>query len=83
MNAVMFPEANCIYVADKCRPLPVLRIHSAKFNAQECVSLYEFTNEEIVAMLKQIQRGERPAIYLSVIGGQPPVALWLKEECGK
>ena len=79
MNPVMFPEANCVYVADKCLPLPVLRVHSAKFDATECISLLEFTDEEIVTMLKQIKNGVRPAIYLSVIGGQPPVALWLKE----
>ena len=29
-------------------------------------------------ILKQIKAGKRPAIYMSVIGGQPPVSLWVK-----
>lgn len=30
-------------------------------------------------ILKQIKTGQRPAVYLAVIGGQPPVSLWVKE----
>ncbi len=46
----------------------------------EVISCWELSDEEIVLMLKQIQAGQRPAIFLSVIGGQPPVALWVRED---
>ena len=69
MIPVDFPERNCIYTANKCEPLPVCRQHNEEFNTVECISCLELTNEEIVLILKQIKAGQRPAIYLSVIGG--------------
>lgn len=80
MIPVIFPEVNCTYTADKCLPLPACRQMNEEFNSIEVISCYELTDEEIVLMLKQIKAGHRPAIYLSVIGGQPPVALWLRGE---
>lgn len=79
MIPVDFPERNCIYTADKCLDLPVCRQMNEEFGTIECISCLEFTDEEIVAMLKQIKEGVRPAIFLSVIGGQPPVAMWVRE----
>ena len=76
MMPVEFPEQNCTYTADKCLPLPACRQMNEKF---QWVSCHELTDEEIVLMLKQIKAGQRPAIFLSVIGGQPPVALWVKD----
>ena len=80
MNPVSFPEQNCTYVADKCLPLPACQQVNEEFQTIEFISCHEFSDEEIVMMLKQIQAGQRPAIFLSAIGGQPPVALWLRGE---
>ena len=79
MIPVDFPERNCTYIADKCLPLPVCRQLNDEFNTLEVISCHELTDDEIVLMLKQIKAGQRPAIYLSVIGGQPPVAMWVRE----
>ena len=79
MQPVIFSEANCTYTADKCLPLPAFRKMNEEFQTVEVISLHELTDEEIVLMLKQIKEGQRPAIFLSVIGGQPPVALWVRE----
>ena len=79
MISVDFPERNCTYTVDKCLPLPACQQMNEEFNAIEVISCHELTDEEIVLMLKQIKEGQRPAIYLSVIGGQPPVALWARE----
>lgn len=79
MRPVSFPEQNCTYIADKCLPLPTCKQFNEEFQTLEVISCHEFTDEEIVMMLKQIKAGQRPAIFLSVIGGQPPVALWLKQ----
>lgn len=79
MNPVSFPEQNCTYIADKCLPLPACKKLNKEFHTMEVISCHEFTDEEIIMMLKQIKSGHRPAIFLSVIGGQPPVALWLKQ----
>ena len=80
MNPVDFPLKNCTYTADKCLPLPACQQMNKEFNTIEVISCHELTDEEIVLMLKQIKEGQRPAIYLSVIGGQPPVAMWVREE---
>lgn len=79
MIPVYFPGANCIYTADKCLDLPALQKMNEEFKIIEVISCHELTDEEIVLMLKQIKSGQRPAIYLSVIGGQPPVAMWVRE----
>lgn len=78
MQPVSFPEQNCTYIADKCLPLPAWKQFNEEFQTLEVISCHEFTDEEIVMMLKQIKAGQRPAIFLSVIGGQPPVALWVR-----
>lgn len=80
MRPVSFPEQNCTYTADKCLPLPARQQFNEEFQTIEVISCHELTDEEIVLMLKQIQAGQRPAIYLSVIGGQPPVTLWVRGE---
>ena len=80
MIPVIFPEVNCTYTADKCLPLPACQQMNEEFQTVEVISCHELTDEEIVLMLKQIKEGQRPAIYLSVIGGQPPVALWMRGE---
>lgn len=79
MNPVNFPEQNCTYIADGCLDLPALQCVSEQFLAPEIISCWELSDEEIVLMLKQIEAGQRPAIFLSVIGGQPPVDMWMRE----
>ena len=78
MQPVIFPEQNCTYTADKCLPLPACRQMNEEFHTIEVISCHEFSDEEIVMMLNQIKVGQRPSVFLSVIGGQPPVALWLR-----
>lgn len=79
MQSVIFPEQNCTYTADKCLSLPACRQMNEEFHTIEVISCHEFSDEEIVMMLKQIKAGQRPAIFLSVIGGQPPVSLWVRQ----
>lgn len=79
MQPVIFPEQNCTYTADKCLSLPSCRQMNEEFHTIEVISCHEFSDEEIVMMLKQIKAGQRPAIFLSVIGGQPPVSLWVRQ----
>ena len=79
MQPVDFSERNCTYVADGCLHLPACQQMNEEFQTIEVISCHELTDEEIVLMLKQIKEGQRPAIFLSVIGGQPPVALWVKQ----
>lgn len=79
MQPVEFSEQNCIYTADKCLPLPACRQMNEEFQTIEVISCHELTDEEIVLLLNQIKAGQRPAIFLSVVGGQPPVALWVRE----
>ena len=78
MQPVIFPEQNCTYTANKCLPLPACRQMNEEFHTIEVISCHELTDEEIVMMLNQIKAGQRPAVFLSVIGGQPPVALLLR-----
>lgn len=79
MRPVDFPERNCTYTADKCLPLPAFRQMNEEFQTVEVISCHEFSDEEIVMMLKQIKAGQRPSVYLLVIGGQPPVEMRVRE----
>lgn len=78
MQPIPFPEQNSVHVAEGCVDLPTYRDKNEQFGTDEVISLWELSNEDIVEMLKQIKAGVRPSIYLSVIGGQPPVSLFLK-----
>lgn len=78
MTPVDFPERNCIYTAEKCLPLLACQQMNEEFQTIEVISCHELTDEEIILMLKQIKAGQRPAIFLSVVGGQPSVALWVR-----
>ena len=79
MDPVNFEEVNRRYVRNGCDDLPVYECHNDQFNTKECISCFELTNEEIAIMLRQICEGKRPAVYLSVLGGQPPVGLWIRD----
>lgn len=60
-------------------PLPALQQINEQFQAPEVTSCWELSDEELILILNQIKAGQRPAVFLSVIGGQPPVALWVRE----
>ena len=79
MNPVSFPEQNCTHVANRCMDLPTCRQLNEQFQAEEVISCWALSDKDCIEILKQIKKGMRPQIMLSVIGGQPPVSLWVKE----
>lgn len=79
MNPVNFPKSNTVFIAEGCDSLPACRRHNDQFNVDEVISCWELSNEDCVKILKQIKAEKRPVIYLSVIGGQPPVSIWIKK----
>lgn len=80
MKPVEFPEQNCTYTAEGCMPLPALQQISEQFQAPEVTSCWELSDEELMLILNQIKAGQRLAIFLSCIGGQPLVSLWVGGE---
>ena len=78
MNPVRFPEQNCIYKAEGCLDLPVCCQMNEHFGVAENISCWELTDQDLALILQQMKAGQRPTIYLSVVGSQPPVAMWLK-----
>ena len=79
MKPIKFPESNCYYVADGCNVLPVYSQMNKQFGMPENISCWELSDQDLALILRLLKAGQRPAICLSVIGGQPPVALWVKE----
>ena len=49
-----------------------------RFQTDEVVSCWEFSDDEIIQILKEVKDGKRPQIFLSVVGGQPPVSLFMR-----
>ena len=82
MNPVRFPEQNSVFRHPGCSDLPALHVHNEKFDTDEVVSCWELTDEELVQILKDVQDGKRPQIFLSVIGGQPPATLYMRGDRG-
>lgn len=80
MFSVTFPEQNSVFRKDGCMDLPALQEHNPEFDTMEVTSCWEFTDDELVQILKDVKAGKRPQIYLSVIGGQPPVSLYMRSE---
>lgn len=80
MQPVKFPEQNCTYIADGCEDLPAYKTVNEQFQTDEVISLWALSDDDLALILKQIKSGIRPAIHLSVIGGQPPVSLWVREK---
>ena len=78
MIPVKFPEQNCTCRREGCMDLPTYREYNYEFASIESTSCWEFTEKEVLQMLNAIQSGKRPHIYLSVIGGQPPVSLFIR-----
>ena len=80
MIPVNFPEQNCICRREGCMDLATSRKYNYEFASIESTSCWEFTDEELVQILKDINSGKRPCVYLSVISGQPPVSLFMRGE---
>lgn len=80
MEPVNFEQVNRRYVKDGCDDLPVYECYNDQYNTKECISCFELTDEEIEIVKRQIEEGKRPAVYLSVLGGQPPVGLWIRND---
>ena len=80
MKSVSFKEQNSLFVAEECDNLPACKQYNEQFNTDEVISCWELSDEELVQILKDVKAGKRPQIYLSVIGGQPPVSLYMRSE---
>lgn len=80
MFPVTFPEQNSVFRKDGCMDLPALQEYNHKFDTMEVTSCWEFTDDELVQILKEVKAGKRPQIFLSVIGEQPPVALFMRSD---
>lgn len=80
MNPVNFSEQNSIFVADGCGDLPACKQYNEQFQTDEVVSCWEFSDDEIMQILKEVKSGKRPNIFLSVVGGQPRVSLFMRSE---
>ena len=78
MNPVRFQEQNCTYTAEGCLDLPVCCQMNKQFGVAENISCWELTDQDLALILQQMNAGQRPAVYLSVVGSQPPVAMWIK-----
>lgn len=78
MQAVDFPRRNCTHTAEGCLPLPTCVQHNEQFDTQEVISCFELEDKDIAVMLQQLKNGERPAVFLCVVGGQPPVQMWVR-----
>ena len=79
MSPVEFPEQNSVFVADGCDDLPACNQYNEQFMTDEVISLWQLSDDDLVSILKQLKAGIRPAIHLSVIGGQPPVSMWVRK----
>lgn len=80
MNPVKFQEQNSVFVADGCGDLPACKQYNEQFQTDEVVSCWEFSDEELVQILKEVKAGKRPQIFLCIVGGQPPVSLFMRSD---
>lgn len=80
MSPVSFEEQNSVFVAEGCGNLPACKQYNEQFRTDEVISCWEFTDDELVQILKDVKAGKRPQIFLSVIGGQPPVELFMRSD---
>lgn len=59
--------------------MPACKQYNEQFATDEVISLWRFSDDDLADILKQIKAGIRPAIHLDVIGGQPPVSMWVRK----
>lgn len=79
MYPIEFPEQNTVFVAEGCDNLPACIQYNEQFQSQEVISCWELSDDDCMEILKQIENGKKPVICLDVIGGQPPVSLWVRD----
>lgn len=72
MNPVKFKRMNTVYTGPGCDDLPALQT-VADDGRETVTSVWKPTEEE----LKILNRGG--CVCLSVLGGQPPVSMWVQE----
>lgn len=77
MHPVKFIEQNCTYKRDDCMDLPAKREYNEKFDCEEVTSCWEFSDDDIEELKRMIDAGIKPIVCLSVLGGQPPVCLYI------
>lgn len=80
MKPIEFSEQNAVFIADGCDNLPACKRYNEQFQTDEVISCWEFSDDEIVQILKEVKTGKRPQIFLSVVGGQPRVSLFMRSE---
>lgn len=78
MYPIEFPEQNTVFVAEGCDNLPACRQYNEQFHSQEVISCWELSDNDCMEILRQIENGKKPVICLDVVGGQPPVGLWVR-----
>ena len=78
MHPIEFHEQNTVFVADGCDNLPACRQYNEQFHSQEVISCWELSDNDCMEILRQIENGKKPVICLDVVGGQPPVGLWVR-----
>lgn len=78
MYPVKFPEQNSVFRKSECSDLPACKQYNEQFQTDEVISCWEFSDDELVQILKEVQAGKRPQIFLCVVGGQPPVSLFMR-----
>lgn len=76
MKPIEFKEHNCVHKADGCIDLPTRIIKNKQFGVDEITSCWELEDADVIKIIESLSKGERPVIYLSVIGGQPPISLF-------
>lgn len=80
MKPIEFSEQNAVFTAKGCDNLPACKLYNEQFQTDEVISCWEFSDDEIVQILKEVKSGKRPNIFLSVVGGQPRVSLFMRSE---
>ncbi|NLU23723.1 MAG: hypothetical protein GXW99_03165 [Clostridiales bacterium] len=73
MNPVKFAGMNATFVAPGCDDLSAMKETSERYGRPSVTSCWKPTEEE----LQVLNNGG--CVCLSVIGGQPPVALWAQK----
>ena len=80
MFPVKFSEQNSVFRKNGCYDLPACKQYNEQFQTDEVISCWEFSDEELVQILEEVKAGKRPQIFLCVVGGQPPVSLFMRSE---
>ena len=53
MNPIEFSEQNAVFTAEGCDNLPACKQYNEQFQTDEVISCWEFSDDEIVQILKE------------------------------